>query len=216
MISEKTVELNLTMELINWASWNTNRTHFALAPSQGQEGILGFDTSFQAHGTGILVQYKRPIVSGSRWQWHLNRTIHLRLQTLEGWEIPVVYTFPLFHTPLEIWKNRWSLLKTTFWYRPSQINPPGGSTGFHDVNYDSSTGRWWATSGEEDVDLPSPAGPRILMELLLSENNKGNLHQLFEAFNIVMTKDTEKVTLVVEPNDYLEGLVQGISAIIQC
>lgn len=215
MISEKTVELNLAMEVINWASYITNRTHFALAPCQGHEGIL-FDTSFQSHATGILVQYTRPIVSESRWQWHLNRTMHLRLQDLECMEIPVLYAFPFFHTPLEILKNRWSLLKITFWYCPSQINPPGGSTELFDVNYNPSTRRWWVTSGEEDVELPSPEGPRMLIELLLSENNKGNLHQLFVAFNTVMKKDIEKATLVVEPNDYHEGLVQSISAIIQC
>jgi hypothetical protein len=40
MISEKTVELNLATELINWFYYVTGQIHYALAPSQRQEGQL--------------------------------------------------------------------------------------------------------------------------------------------------------------------------------
>lgn len=219
MISEKTVELNLTLELINWASWQTRRTHFALAPSQLQEGLMGFDTSIQVNGTGILILYKPAIVSGSHWQWHLNRTKmrdqHLRLQTLESCGIPVLYAFPFFHTPLEIGINRWSLLKNTFWSLPSQINPPGGATGFHDVHFDSSTRRWWVTSEEEEVDLFPPEGPKMFIQLLHSENNEDNLSRLFKDFNRVINEGIDKVSPEIKIEDHFGGLVQGISAIIQ-
>lgn len=43
MISEKTVELNLTTELINWFFAQTRRTHYVLAPSSRDESMLGFD-----------------------------------------------------------------------------------------------------------------------------------------------------------------------------
>ena len=207
------------MELINWASWQTRVTHFALAPSQLQEGLVGFDTSIQVNGTGILILYKSAIVSGSHWQWHLNRTKmrdqHLRLQTLESCGIPVLYAFPFFHTPHEIGINRWGLLKNTFWSLPSQINPPGGLTGFHDVHFDSLTRRWWVTSEEEEIELSPPQGPKIFMQLLHSENNKDNLLQLFKDFNRVINEGINKVSSEIKIEDHSRGLVQGISAIIQ-
>jgi hypothetical protein len=61
MISEKTVELNLTTQLINCFYYVTGQIHYALAPSQRQEGQLGFDVSVTAPGGGVLIQYKRAL-----------------------------------------------------------------------------------------------------------------------------------------------------------
>ena len=219
MISEKTVELNLTTELVNWASWATGSVHFALAPSQRQEGQLGFDTSVQANGTGLLIQYKRAYVNGSHWLGHLNRTTrqaqHLRLQILEGSGIPVFYAFPFFHTPHEVESRRRRLLLSTFWYRPSRINPPGGSTGHHDVHYESSTGRWWVTS-EQEVDLPPPDNTGALLDVLEEERNKNNLKRLFESFNKAMTKELdEEVGQRTKSEEEQPDLMHGVSAFIQ-
>jgi hypothetical protein len=40
MISEKTVELNVTAELLNWLRYVTGRTHTAIGPSQRAEAKL--------------------------------------------------------------------------------------------------------------------------------------------------------------------------------
>ena len=42
VISEKTVELNTTNELLGWLQWQTRRPHVAVGPSLAQEGRLGF------------------------------------------------------------------------------------------------------------------------------------------------------------------------------
>lgn len=219
MISEKTVELNLTTELINWASWVTNRTHFALAPSQLQEGTLGFDTSIQTRGNGLLIQYKRAYVNGPHWQWHLNHTArrdqHLRLQLLESMNIPVFYAFPHFHTPYEVETRRRRLLHSTFWFRPSRINPSGGPTGHHSVHYDSTSGRWWVASDREEA-LPPPDNTGVLLDSLQDETNNKNLERVFYAFNNVMSKELDpEIEQRALRDQQQPELMFGISAFVQ-
>lgn len=47
MISEKTVELNTTAELLAWLRYVTGITHTAIGPSQRQEAVLGYDVLFR-------------------------------------------------------------------------------------------------------------------------------------------------------------------------
>lgn len=192
MISEKTVELNLTTELINWFSIITGKVHYALAPSQRMEGIFGFDTAILANGTGILIQYKRAYVNGTIWTWHLNRTTrqdqHLRLQIIERLGVPVFYALPNFHTPSEIETYRKHLLVLTFWFRPSYINTPGGSIGHHEVNYDASSGRWWVSS-DNISDIKPPLKIDEVAKIMRAKKNRGNLAKTIETFNKVLIKE---------------------------
>jgi hypothetical protein len=50
LISEKTVELNLTAELLSWLLKVTGRTHYVVAPSQRLEAKLGFDQASTVAG----------------------------------------------------------------------------------------------------------------------------------------------------------------------
>lgn len=153
MLSEKSVELNLTAELLTWLRYVTGVTHTAIGPSQAEEGVWGYDVSFHGGGSAAaLIQYKRAYVNGSIWTWRLNRTKrqdqHARLQFLESVGYPVFYAFPQFATPSQLaaWRRR--LLTATWWYPPSYINPPGGPTGHHEVTLDTSSGVWTVHSPE--------------------------------------------------------------------
>jgi hypothetical protein len=201
MISEKTVELNLTMELINFAWTSTGVVHFALAPSQRMEGRVGYDTRVLANGIGVFIQYKRAYVSGTHWRWHLNRTAlkdqHLRLQGLEAAGNAVYYALPFFHLATEVEMNRRRLLRCTFWRKPSQINPPGGSTGHHDIHFDSSMQRWWVTSDQEH-ELPPPDEVEDVFHNLATEAHQ--LNKLLTDFNHIVLdgrdQDDESSTLL--------------------
>lgn len=160
MISEKTVELNITAELLAWLRYMTGVTHTAIGPSQQEEAVWGYDVSFHGGATAAaLIQYKRAYVNGTVWCWKLNRTKrqdqHARLQYLESIGFPVFYAFPHFATPAELVTSRRRLLVRTTWYPPSYIQPPGGSTGFHDVTFDTFTGRWQVSS-PDPIDLHPP------------------------------------------------------------
>ncbi|HEY4541295.1 MAG TPA: hypothetical protein VIG66_02860, partial [Noviherbaspirillum sp.] len=157
MISEKTVELNLTTEFINWLSHQHNTPYFAVGPTQAQEAQWGFDAGIFGNATGALIQYKRAHVKGTIWEWKLNRTKAQdqlrRLQNLEAAGHAVFFAFPYFHTLTEVQSHRRRLLVRTFWFRPSQIQPTGGPDGHHEVRFDSSTKKW-SVHSEEGADMP--------------------------------------------------------------
>ncbi len=107
MISEKTVELNVTAELLAWLRYATGITHTAIGPSPQQEAVWGYDVSFHGGSTAAaLIQYKRAHVTGTVWTWKLNRTVrrdqHARLQFLESRGYPVFYAFPHFAMPIQL------------------------------------------------------------------------------------------------------------------
>jgi len=128
MISEKTVELNLTTELLNYLGGLTNQVHYVLAPSQQQEGKLGYDAAIHNSGGAIYIQYKRAYVNRSVWSWHINYTSshdqHSKLLQLESGGGLVFYAFPYFNTPKDIATKRRRLLLQTFWFKPSGISIP--------------------------------------------------------------------------------------------
>jgi hypothetical protein len=160
MISEKTVELNTTAELLAWLGYVTGITHTAIGPSLQQEAAWGYDVSFHGGSTAAaLIQYKRAYVAGTVWTWKLNRTArqdqHARLQFLESLGYPVFYAFPHFAMPAQLVTLRRRLLGATSWYPPTYIQPPGGSRGHHEVTYDVSTRKWQVRS-PEPVDLQPP------------------------------------------------------------
>ncbi len=214
MISEKTAELNLTTELINWFFSRTKKVHFAIGPSLKQEAKLGFDVAVGG-GAGVLIQYKRAYVNGSKWKWHLNRTKsrdqHLRLQNLEAHGIPVFYAFPHFSTIADIQAHRRKLLVKTFWFKPSAIMPTGGPTGHHDVVYDEATGSW-AVHSEQPTEIGAPLTIFDIGKELEKHDEEGNLDKIIHSFDrIVLEIDPERqnkesVIMKGEVDDLVNGV----------
>lgn len=192
MISEKTVELNLTTELVNKIYKATGNRPYILAPSQRQEGTLGYDVALgQTQGQGVLIQYKRAYVNTpNKYEFHLNRTAtrdqHQRLQVLESLGIPVFYAFPIFHLPAEVIQYRRYLLVHTKFVRPSRIRPVGGPTGHHDVIYDSDVNKWTVHSSQGSPIEVIETYEDVYKELF-SEVNANNLKKIFESFNAVFS-----------------------------
>lgn len=186
MISEKTVELNLTTEWINYLGHIQGRVFYAIAPSQRLEGRLAIDVSVQSGASGILFQYKRAYLRDPVFEWRLNRTRrqdqHYRLLTIELLGFPVFYGLPAFTTPSKVamWRRR--LLTHTFWHRPSNFSLPGGPIGHHKVFYDSSAQSWWCQSNQQGSVL-SPIDPSDVVSQLVSGELDGNLPSLIEAIN---------------------------------
>jgi len=217
VISEKTVELNLTAELMNWLWWVTKEVHFTIAPSQKDEGKIGFDAAVLSRGGGVLIQYKRAYVDGPVWTWKLNRTKmrdqHARLQQLEYWGFPVLYAFPFFHLPIEVatWRRR--LLTKTFWFRPSYINPKSGPTGFHDVTYDRGTGKWYVSS-EEPTNIHPPETQGIIVDLLEEATKSNNIKEFVGSFNKVIYHNGETANQGKEYEDD-PRLTDGMSILVR-
>src|SRR5690606_1882711 len=190
MISEKTVELNLTTEFINWLSHQHNTPYFAVGPTQAQEAQWGFDAGVFGNATGALIQYKRAYVNGTVWEWKLNRTKAKdqlrRLQQLEAAGHAVFFAFPYFHTLSQVQSHRRRLLLHTFWFKPSQITPVGGPDGHHEVRFDSST-RKWSVHSEEGSDMPQPVSLGEVISAIDSPENR--LSSLAEAFNLIVLDD---------------------------
>jgi hypothetical protein len=160
MISEKTVELNLTAELLNWLWKVTARTHYVIAPSQREEARLGFDAGFHSSGPSAFIQFKRAYRTGAVLTWKLNRTAdedqHQKLQQLEATGVAVFYAFPLFSEAAQVAKGRRRLLLNTVWVRPSALNPSGGPVGPHDLIHDTAAGTWTLASPDSiRVEVPA-------------------------------------------------------------
>ena len=216
MISEKTVELNLTTELINWLWSLTNRVHYAIAPSQRAEGQLGYDTRIRTlGGRSFFVQYKRAYVNGTRWQWHLNRTTrrdqHAKLLALEQSGLPVRYALPFFHTPLEIAQNRRQLLKFTIWRSPSSLPVPGGGVGHHEVNLDAATGNAWLSS-DTRIPIDLSTGTPDLLDILRDQPESGNLGSAIDHFNKTFLHSIQDLG---GPEAFEDSEWQGLSLVVQ-
>ena len=157
MISEKTVELNLSMELINHINFKNNLNVFAIAPSQRQEASVGYDVEIgnERIGNGILIQYKRAIPDKDEYLYHLNYTTyqnqHEILLRTENSGHCVFYAFPLFHTIDQISIFRRRLLVNTIWYKPSQITLPGGSIGKHILHINRKNLNAYVTSDPTNI-----------------------------------------------------------------
>ena len=194
MISEKTVELNLTTEFINWLSHQHNTPYFAVGPTQAQEAQWGFDAGVFGNSTGALIQYKRAYVNGTTWEWKLNRTKAKdqlqRLQQLEAAGHAVFFAFPYFHTLGQVQSHRRRLLLHTFWFKPSQIMPAGGPNGHHEVRFDSATNKW-SVHSEQSADMPQSTS---LAEVIGAIDNPQNrLSSLAETFNAIFMDDRDQL-----------------------
>ena len=196
MLTEKSVELNVTSEILNFLSARHGRSFYALGPSLQAEASLGFDVSVRAPGQAILIQFKRAYPEkGGALSWKLNRTKakdqHARLQALQKKGLPVYYALPRFHTAAELSNFRYRLLRHTSWWPPLAIMPAGGPTGHHEVHWEPSLGRWTVSSDEPAPIGAEPADPfavlagtfersdgiapadlaRVVFETLLEERN---------------------------------------------
>lgn len=229
MISEKTVELNLTTELVNYLYVLTGVRPYILAPSQAQEGTLGFDTAIGFPGTGrpYLIQYKRAEfrVRRNEYLFHLNHTArqdqHLRLYIFErmGWD--VFYALPLFHTLPHVINNRRHLLTMTLYLRPSWMIPVGGivaMVGHHEVRHNLTTGVTTIQSDEGRVIEIKFDFFDFARELNNDEEfSNAKLNSYLKDFNKVFaneqTFEYEKVK--IEPQDKEDdNAFKGLSSII--
>jgi hypothetical protein len=188
VISEKTVELNLTTEWLNYLFGRTHRVHFAIAPSQQLEAAVPIDAALtNRSGGGILLQYKRAYVDDPVWTWHLNRTAareqHQKLQRMQQHGLPVFHALPFFHTVDELAAYRRRLLRHhTFFFRPLSINPPGGPVGHHDLHYDLARDRW-SISSPDDVEIEDPISLQEVARDLDKAFHMKNLQRVIEAFS---------------------------------
>lgn len=195
MISEKTVELNLTTELTNWA-WKIHRKTFtAIAPTQVQEANLGYDVSMMSGGLGIYIQYKRAEIKGTEYIYKLNRTSardqHKKLFDLESTGVPVFYGLPVFTTVNEVISNRRRLLMHTLWLSPSSIPVPDGGTQHHELHYESTTGRTWVTSDDE-VHFEVADMTISNIEKQITGDLKNNVIEAMSAFNKIFVGDQQQ------------------------
>jgi hypothetical protein len=206
MISEKTVELNTTAELLPWLQYVTGFVHTAIGPSQREEAVWGYDVSFHGGSTAAaLIQYKRAYVSGTVWTWKLNRTTrqdqHARLQFLQSLGYPVFYAFPHFAMPAQVVALRHRLLLATWWYPPSYINPAGGPSGHHDVTYDTSNGRWQVSS-PEPTDLRPPLTIGDVVEAMEDQiRRRTSIEEFVANLNRVMLAADQKFSTAASESD---------------
>jgi hypothetical protein len=156
-ISEKTVELNLSIEIVNFLFSRQNRPAFAWGPTLRQEARWGFDAAYGLQGQFIYVQFKRAHSEGPGHLFQLNRTTardqHQKLQTLEASGLSVRYALPRFTTMahIEMHRRRLLLPQHTAWLRPSQIPMPNSGVGHHDLHIHPT--RRWLTS--DPIELSS-------------------------------------------------------------
>lgn len=219
MISEKTVELNVTAELLSWLRYVTGRTHTAIGPSQRAEGRLGYDVSYHGPGVGALIQYKRAYEHNAVLVWHLNRTRrqdqHQRLQHLEARGYPVFYALPHFFTSAQVVAHRRRLLVKTSWFPPSYIQPPGGPTGHHDVSFDTTTGQW-SVSSPEPIPLRAPL---TIGEVVDAMNRAADAPQSLEDFetllNEMMVDLDEETARGVPPAGDVGSTLAGQSLLVR-
>ena len=196
LISEKTVELNVTTEFMNWM-WKVHCSTFtAIAPSQRQEAKLGYDVNITSSGFGFFIQYKRAHIKGSEYIYDLNRTKgrdqHKKLCDLEKTGVPVFYALPVFTEVSEVILYRRKLLLHTLWLRPNSIPVPGGGVGHHEFHYDKVTGKYWVTSDEEVYFEPENTGIDVVTDMLEREKDKDNLKEAIMAFNEIFTGQYEQ------------------------
>jgi hypothetical protein len=161
MISEKTVELNITTELVNWYFSEWSVRPFILAPSQPKEATLGYDVQIGTiSGKSLFIQYKRAEKDAVGFAFHLNRTAKkdqlALLKNLEAKGAKVVYALPLFCEEAEVKKYRRFLLPHMLFIRPSKICPKGGDIGEHTIKYDTTT-KSCRVFSEEGVEIENDA-----------------------------------------------------------
>lgn len=195
MISEKTVELNLTTELVNWLWFYTRHTFCSIAPSQRDEAHLGFDTAIVSNGSAFLIQYKKAHVDGNLWTYQLNRTKDrdqlYKLQILEGMGYPVFFALPHFHLPTEVLSDRRRLLLRTFWIPPSWIRPVGGPNGHHDLIFDTSS-RTWSLHSDEESEIRLPLDYDGFLTAINQNFEKNNLMMFMKNYNKVFLESLDK------------------------
>lgn len=160
MLNEKTIELNYTLELVNYRSNIANRPVTAFGPSLQTERYLGFDAAVGIPGRFVFIQYKRAYAENGGFYFKINHTAqedqHECLKRLESNGYDVWYILPLFDDFATLSKNRRRLLtrQLTGWYRPSNIVLPGGDVGRHLLHIALPTRT--ATVTSDPAEIPPP------------------------------------------------------------
>lgn len=215
-LTEKSVELNLTSEILNHLARRYGRSFYALGPSMRAEDRLGFDVSVRAPGQALLIQYKRAYeLSSGHLEWRLNRTSkqdqHEKLQLLEARGLRVFYAFPRFTTAQQLSAHRYRLLLQTFWRRPLSLQPSAGPRGHHEVRWHPVSGTWVLLS---DDPVPVREPPTEWFDVFNAYFDRGDgssYEDLARAANEVFFDDRLDVKNTVHrlgdgADDSMEGL----------
>jgi hypothetical protein len=163
MISEKTVELNITTEMVRYfrSCFGYSRSRYyqpyILAPSQNQETTLGYDVQIGLSlSKSVFIQYKRAEPISSGLEYHINYTSrknqHYVLKHFEKMGNNVFYALPLFYEDNFVIRERGCLLLHMAFISPSKINPMGGDIGKHKIVYNTASQNWMVFS-EKGVEI---------------------------------------------------------------
>jgi hypothetical protein len=162
-ISEKTVELNFTLELVNHLSRAIGRPCIAWGPTLRQEANWGFDAGIGSAGSFVYLQFKKAYDEAPGHRYQLNRTKaqdqHAKLLALESAGCGVWYLLPKFTTLtyMALYRRRLLVSPHSIWFRPSALPVPNGGVGHHDLHV--HPGRVWLTSEPVDVSMPENENP---------------------------------------------------------
>ena len=218
MISEKTVELNLTTELVNWLFYHTGIRPYILAPSQRDEGTLGFDTSITipTFGRPFLIQYKRAkLLQNGEYKYKINDTAnqdqHNRLLFFERQGFFVFYALPIFTTSNEVISYRRRLLKITAFRAPSSILLPGGPIGKHSVYYNPTTYGWRVRS--EEVKLNGSSTYEEIFKKYIAEMKEMDIKKFLLKCNKTIFESIEYQFKDI-PLKPKSDLTYGLSAVV--
>ncbi len=128
MVAEKTLELNLTAELLDYYRRTINPACFFKGLTLREEGIWGYDTSLVRGGTVseiLFFQYKAFRKNKQHFFINNNRNKdqHQLLLNIALTPRSVFYIFPLFNTDLDVSKASPNLLQKTYFVDVSEIGP---------------------------------------------------------------------------------------------
>jgi hypothetical protein len=143
-LKEKTVELNLTSEVIMVLHAISGKKVSVWGPTPYQEATRGFDAKVQGAGFKLLIQYKsvdRFHQGNNEWRFKINDTAaadqHKRLCDHANAGIPTYYALPLFDRYKVIRQNMQTLnllhLPLVLWIDPRNLNVPNNGVGAHQV-----------------------------------------------------------------------------------
>lgn len=191
MLSEKTIELNLTTELLNWYWSRQRRPAVAIGPTLREEARYGYDVAIHGAHHATLIQFKRAEPEPGGLVYKINFTKaqdqHEKLLVLERRGHDVRYGFPLFYEASDLIGYRRRLLTITAWPKPSQLPFVPGPTGHHYVHHEFSSGRWFTTSEPYEMQSP-PLGEPSQLETIFGATDdgaEGRLAELITAVNAI-------------------------------
>ena len=146
-LTEKTIELNVTAELLSVVWGRTHRAPIATGLSLKDEPRFSYDFRIDLAGRPFFIQFKRAYRTGHEFHYRINFNKevdqHDRLLIFERFGFGVAYCLPMFDDMPTLGLNRVKLLdpQSTLWIRPSNLKFSPNYFGHHNVIYDTKTRR---------------------------------------------------------------------------